>query len=123
MRRKWHLSKQGTSVDKREGDVMGASLLLFALVVTGSLAIQLLAVAIYYWRNSWRYGRQVVATVKQIQVWLDGWYVTAVWTDMLTGQNYTFQSPRIEFSLKQRVGDNVIVDIDPNHPERYWMRL
>jgi len=102
---------------------MGASLLLFALVVTGSLAIQPLAVAIYYWRNSWRYGRQVVATVKQIQVWLDGWYVTAVWTDMLTGQNYTFQSPRIEFSLKQRVGDDVIVDIDRNHPERYWMRL
>ncbi len=102
---------------------MKAPLLLFAMVVTGTLAIQLLAVAIYYWRNSWRYGRRVVATVKQIQVWLDGWYVTAVWTDMLTGQHYTFQSPRIEFSLKQRVGDNVIVDIDPNDPERYWMRL
>ncbi len=102
---------------------MEGSLLLFAIVVTGSLAIQLLAVAIYYWRNSWRYGRRVVATVKQIQVWLDGWYVTAVWTDMLTGQDYTFQSPRIESSLKQQVGDNVIVDIDPNNPERYWMRL
>jgi hypothetical protein len=102
---------------------MKASLLLLAVVVTGTLAIQLLAVAIYYWRNSWRYGRRVVATVKLIQVWLDGWYVTAVWTDILTGQHYTFQSPRIEDSLKQRVGDNVIVDIDPNDPERYWMRL
>jgi len=102
---------------------MQTPLLIFAIVVTGTLAIQILAMAIYNWRNSWRYGRRVEATIKQIQVWLDGWYVTAEWTDMLTGRNYTFHSPRIEFSLRHRVGDTVIVDIDPNNLERYWMRL
>ena len=97
--------------------------LLFAIVVFGSMAIQLLAVVIYRWRFLWGYQKRVVATVKQVQVWLDGCYVTAVWTDVLTGRSYIFRSPRIEFGLKQRVGDSVIVEIDPNHPERYCMKL
>lgn len=102
---------------------MKAPLLLFSVVFIGSLAIQRLAIAIYTWHKTWRYGQQVVATVKQIQVWLDGWYVTAVWTDILTGQSYTFRSRRIDCGLKQRVGDRVIVNVDPNDPDRYWMKL
>ena len=97
--------------------------LSMCIVVIGSVVIQLLTLAIFNWRRSWRNGRRVVATIKQIQIWLDGWYVIAEWTDILTGQRYTFRSKRIEFNLKKQVGDSVIVDVDFNSPERYYMKL
>jgi hypothetical protein len=106
-----------------ECDVMNTLLLPFCIIVIGSLAIQFLFIALYQWRKTRQYRKQVVATVKQIQVWLDGWYVTAVWTDILTDRSYTFQSQRIDFDLKQRVGDSVIVNIDPKNPERYMMKV
>jgi hypothetical protein len=92
-------------------------------IIIGSLIIQFLFIAIYKRQKTRRYRKQVVATVKQIQVWLDGWYVTAVWTDILTDRSYTFQSQRIAIDLKQRVGDSVIVNIDPKNPEHYMMKL
>jgi len=97
--------------------------LSIGIVVIGSVVIQLFTLAIFNWRRSWRNGRRVVATIKQIQIWLDGWYVIAEWTDILTGQSYTFRSRRIEFNLKKQVGDNVIVDVDCNDPQRYYMKL
>ena len=51
---------------------MPTSLILFTIVVGGSVLIQVLAVVLYRWRNSWRYRKRVVATIQQIQVWLDG---------------------------------------------------
>jgi hypothetical protein len=104
-------------------DVMNTLLLPFSIVFIGSLLIQLLAVVIYKRRNTRRYGKQVVATVKQIQVWLDGWYVTAVWTDMVTQRIYTFEGMCIAYELKQHVGDSVIVHVDPRNPERYSMQF
>ena len=83
----------------------------------------LLSVIIYKWRKARRYSLQVVATIKNIQVWLDGWYVTAVWTDVATNRIYTFHSQCIEFDLKQRVGDSLVVRVDPNNPERYAMHF
>lgn len=97
--------------------------LSIGIVVIGSVAIQLVTLAIFNWCRSWRNGRRVVATIKQIQIWLDGWYVIAEWTDILTGHSYTFRSQRIQVSLKKQVGDNVIVDVDFNNPERYHMKL
>ena len=104
-------------------DVMNTLLLPCSIVFFGSLLIQLLAVVIYKRRNTRRYGKQVVATVKQIQVWLDGWYVTAVWTDMVTQRSYTFESMCSAYELKQHVGDSVIVHVDPKNPECYSMKF
>jgi hypothetical protein len=53
--------------------------MLFVIVVVGSLLIQLLVLALYRWRNTWRY--------------------------------------------RKRVGESVIVDVDPNNFERYRTRL
>jgi hypothetical protein len=106
-----------------ECDVMNTLLLPLCIIVIGSLILQLLPLTIYKWQKNRRYRKQVVATVKQIQVWLDGWYVTAVWTDIVTNRSYTFQSQRIDLNLKQRVGDSVIVNVDPQNPERYRMKL
>jgi hypothetical protein len=106
-----------------ECDVMNTLLLPLCIIVIGSLILQLLPLTINKWQKNRRYRKQVVATVKQIQVWLDGWYVTAVWTDIVTNRSYTFQSQRIDLNLKQRVGDSVIVNVDPQNPERYRMKL
>jgi hypothetical protein len=101
---------------------MNTFLLPFGIVVFGSLLL-FLSVASYHWRYTWRYRKQVVATIKQIQVWLDGWYVTAVWTDVVQNRSYTFHSQRIKFDFKQRVGDKVIVNVDPKNTERYAMKF
>lgn len=106
-----------------ECDAMNTLLLPFSIVFMGSLLIQFLSVVIYKWQKTRRYSMQVVATIKQVQVWLDGWYVTAEWTDMATNQSYTFRSQCIEIGLKQRVGDGVLVHVDPNNPERYAMQF
>jgi hypothetical protein len=106
-----------------ECDAMNTLLLPFDIVFIGSLLVPFLSVIIYKWRKTRRYGMQVVATIKHIQVWLDGWYVTAVWTDMVTNRSYTFRSQRIEIGLKQRVGEGVLVHVDPHNPERYAMQF
>ena len=106
-----------------EGDVMNTPLLLMGAIFMGSLLVPFLSVLIYKWQRSKRYSMQVLATIKHIQVWLDGWYVTAVWTDVATNQSYTFQSQCIEFDLKQRVGDSLLVQFDPEHPDRYTMHV
>ncbi len=97
------------------------TLALFIIVVGGSVLIQFAFVVMYHWRTSWRYGKQVIATIQQIQIWLDGWYITASWTDTFTGQKHTFYSKRIDGSLEQKVGDSVIVDVDPENFEHYHM--
>jgi hypothetical protein len=101
---------------------MNMLLLAFGIFVFGSLLL-FFSVACYYWRYTLRYRKQVVATIKHIQVWLDGWYVTAVWTDVVKNRSYIFQSQRIEYDFKQRVGDRVIVHIDPKNPDRYAMKI
>ena len=87
------------------------------------MLIQLVFFLLYRSRNTWRYSKQVIATIHQIQIWLDGWYVAASWTDVLTGQQYIFYSKRIDTCLEQKVGDSVIVDVDPENFERYHLQL
>jgi len=106
-----------------ELDVMNLPLLPFGAVFVGSILVPFLSVIIYKWRKTRGYSMQVVATIKHIQVWLDGWYVTAVWMDATTNRSYTFRSPCIEFGLKQRVGDSLRVYVDPSNPERYTMHF
>ena len=102
---------------------MHSSSVVFIVVVCGSVLIQVVFFVLYRLRYAWRYRKQVVATIKQIQIWLDGWYVAATWTDALTGRSHTFYSRRIEFSLEQKVGDSVIIDVDPENFDRYHMLL
>ncbi len=99
------------------------SFMLFIIVAGGSILIQLMFFLLYRLHNTWRYSKQVIATIHQIQIWLDGWYIAATWTDVLTGQQYIFYSKRIDTYLEQKVGDSVIVDVDPENFERYHMQL
>jgi hypothetical protein len=99
------------------------SFILFIIIAGGSMLIQLVFFLLYRSRNTWRYSKQVIATIHQIQIWLDGWYVAASWTDVLTGQQHIFYSKRIDTCLEQKVGDSVIVDVDPEDFERYHMQL
>jgi hypothetical protein len=102
---------------------MNTPLLPFSAIFVGSIIAPLLAAIIYKWLKASRYKMQVVATIKNIQVWHDGWYVTAVWTDVATNRIYTFHSQCIEFGLKQRVGDSLLVQVDPDNPDRYAMHF
>jgi hypothetical protein len=111
------------SGEKGGSERMSLPVLLFGFVVIGCLALYYLSIALFSLRETTKGTRRVVATVKEVQVWVDGWYLIAVWTDILTGQRYTFRSHRIELRLKQRIGDSVCVDFDPSHPERYHMKL
>lgn len=106
-----------------ERDAMNLPLLPFGAVFVGSILVPFLSVIIYKWRKTRQYSMQVVATIKHIQVWLDGWYVTAVWTDVVTNRSYMFHSQCIEFGLKHRVGDSLLVQFDPQNPDRYAMHF
>jgi hypothetical protein len=106
-----------------ENTNMGITALLVVALILSGVGIYLCAVIISILPKKRKSKRRVVATVRQIQIWFEGWYVIAVWTDILTGKSYTFRSPPIELHLKQRLGDRVVVDFDPGHPEQYRMRL
>ncbi len=71
--------------------------------------------------------RHVLAKVTDVQVEANNlssyWYVIAIWSDVQTGQTYTFRSRSLAVRPQQRVGDTVIVRIDPNDPHRSSMQL
>ncbi len=98
-------------------------LLLVGIVSIGTMLIQLAAFALHYWYTRGRYGKQIVAMIEQVQIWVDGWYVTSVWTDALTGKSYTFHSHLIDCGLKPVVGERVLVQVDPANYRRYRVML
>lgn len=102
---------------------MQPPLLLAGIVSIGTMLIQLTAVALHYWNTRGRYRKQLVAMIEQVQIWIDGWYVTAVWTDALTGRSYTFHSHLIDCGLEPVVGEPVIVHVDPVSYQRYRVML
>ena len=102
---------------------MQPPLLLAGIVSIGTMLIQLAAVALHYWNTRGRYRKQLVAMIEQVQIWVDGWYVTSVWTDALTGRSYTFHSHLIDCSLEPVVGERVIVHVDPANYRRYQVML
>ena len=98
-------------------------LLLAGIVSIGTMLIQLAAFALHYWNTRGRYRKQIVAIIEQVQIWVDGWYVTSVWTDALTGRSYTFHSHLIDCGLAPVVGERVIVNVDPANYRRYRVML
>ncbi len=98
-------------------------LLLVGIVAIGTMLIQLAAFAFHYWNTRGRYRKQIVAMIEQVQIWVDGWYVTSVWTDALTGRSYTFHSHLIDCGLEPVVGERVIVHVDPTNYRRYRVML
>jgi hypothetical protein len=98
-------------------------LLLAGIVSIGTMLIQLAAVTLHYWNTRWRFRIQLVAMIGQVQIWVDGWYVTSVWTDALTGRSYTFHSHLIDCGLEPVVGEGVIVHVDPANYRRYRVIL
>lgn len=99
------------------------SLWLVGIVSIGTMLIQLAAVVFHYWNTRGRYKKQIVAIIEQVQIWVDGWYVTSVWTDALTGRSYTFHSHLIDCNLEPVVGERVIVNVDPTNYQRYRVML
>jgi hypothetical protein len=102
---------------------MPSPLLLVGIVSIGTMLIQLAAVALHYWVTRGRYGKQIVAKIEQVQIWVDGWYVTSVWTDALTGRSYAFYSRLIDCGLEPVVGESVIVNVDPANYQHYRVML
>ena len=98
-------------------------LLLVGIVSIGTMLIQLAAFALHYWHTRGRYRKQIVAMIEQVQIWVDGWYVTSVWTDALTGKSYTFHSHLIDCGLEPVVGERVLVNVDPANYRRYRVML
>ena len=98
-------------------------LLLVGIVSVGTMLIQLAAFALHYLNTRGRYRKQIVAMIEQVQIWVDGWYVTSVWTDALTGKSYTFHSRLIDCGLEPVVGERVIVNVDPANYRRYRVML
>jgi hypothetical protein len=98
-------------------------LLLLGIVCIGTTLIPLAAFALHYWNTRGRNRKQIVAIIEQVQIWVDGWYVTSVWTDALTGRSYTFHSRLIDCGLEPVVGESVIVHVDPTNYQRYRMVL
>ena len=98
-------------------------LLLAGIVSIGTMLIQLAAFALHYWNTKVRYRKHIVAMIEQVQIWVDGWYVTSVWTDALTGRSYTFHSRLIDCGIEPVVGESVIVHVDPTNYKRYRMML
>ena len=97
--------------------------LLVGIVSIGTMLIQLAAVALHYWTTRGRLSKQLVAMIEQVQIWVDGWYVTAVWTDVLTGRSYTFHSHLIDCGPEPVVGERVLVQVDPANYRRYRVIL
>jgi hypothetical protein len=102
---------------------MQPPLLLAGIVSIGTMLIQLAAVALHYWNTRGRYSKHLVAMIEQVQIWVDGWYVTAVWTDALTGRSYTFHSRLIDCGLEPVVGERVLVHVDPANYRCYRVML
>ena len=102
---------------------MQPPLLLAGIVSIGTMLIQLAAVALHYWNTRRRYREHLVAMIEQVQIWIDGWYITAVWTDVLTGRSYTFHSHLIDCGLEPVVGERVLVQVDPANYRRYRVML
>ena len=97
-------------------------LLLVGIVSIGTMLIQLAAFALHYWNTRGKYRKHIVAKIEQVQIRVDGWYVTSVWTDALTGRSYTFHR-LIDCGLEPVVGKRVIVHVDPTNYQRYRMLL
>lgn len=102
---------------------MQPPLLLAGIVSIGTMLIQLAAVALHYWNTRGRYREHLVAMIEQVQIWIDGWYITAVWTDVLTGRSYRFHSHLIDCGLEPVVGERVLVQVDPANYRRYRVML
>ena len=102
---------------------MQPPLLLAGIVFIGTSLIQLAAVALHYWNTRGRYSKRIVAMIEQVQIWFDGWYVTAVWTDALTGRSYRFRSHLIDCGLEPVVGERVIVQVNPANYQCYRVML
>jgi len=109
-------------------------LLLDTLLALGTLALMISFVIYQIYKIRWFtcHGRQIIAMVTSIRhetgktawgVSRDNHYLTATWTNPLTGQTYTFWAWTMNSSTAYTKGSLVPVLIDPNHPKRYAWNL
>lgn len=109
---------------------MSMSQLLFGILLLlclgGVTAQVLLIIGSRRRKRRWN-ERHVLAKVTDVHleanILSSYWYITAVWSDRQTGQSYTFRSRSLVARPQQRVGDTVIVIIDPDDPRRSYMQL
>ena len=78
------------------------------------------------------YGRRIIATITDIRYGIgnsdfqfshDHPYVTAKWTDPMTGHSYTFWQLAAENKPFYKIGNFVPILIDPKHPTFYEMQI
>ena len=100
------------------------------LPVVGTMALMITFVAYQIYKIRWlRYhGRQIIAMVTSIRhetgktTWgftRDNYYVTATWTNPLTGRTHTFWAWGMNSCPAYTKGSLIPVLIDPQNPQRF----
>jgi hypothetical protein len=113
---------------------MDRILLIDLLLVAGSLALFVAVLSYVGWEfNRLRHhGRRIIATITDISYGMgnsdsqfshDHPYITARWTDPVTGHVYTFWQLAAENKPFYKKGNLVPILIDPKHPSFYEMQV
>lgn len=113
---------------------MDRILLIDFLLLAGLLALLIAVLSYMGWEfNRIRHhGRRIVATITDISYGIgnstsqfshDHPYVTAMWTDPVTGRSYTFWQLAAENKPFYKIGSLVPILIDPRHPKFYEMQI
>jgi len=108
----------------------------FLLLWLGVLAFMLIALPIIFMVRKARWiekrGERIVAKVTSVQHdrkrtstgAMNNFYtITAVWTNPLTGQTYTFWKYLFDENPDLKISELVSVIIDPRNPRRYEIQL
>ena len=110
-------------------------ILLIDLLLLAALLTLIIVVVSYVGREFSQlhhHGRRIIATITNISYGIgnsasqfsqDHPYVTARWTDPVTGCSYTFWQLAAENKPFYKIGSLVPILIDPKHPTYYEMQI
>ncbi len=103
---------------------------LMPLLIILSLALFLLLIGSMI-RSRQRASRKctqaITATITDIHIEAsnisNGWVVTAQWSSLFLTQPLVFVSPHLSYRPHYRIGDTILIYINPNKPSDYRMQL
>ena len=105
---------------------------LLLLAILFALFIAVLSYMGWEFNRLRHHGRRIIATITDISYGIGNShaqfsqnhpYVTAMWTDAVTGRAYTFWQLAAENKPFYKIGSLVPILIDPKHPTFYEMQI
>ena len=123
-----------SELQDKGGYCMDRIILIDLVLVAGLLALLIVVLSYMGWEfNQLRHhGKRIIATITDISYGIgnsasqfsqDHPYVTARWTDPVTGHTYTFWQLAAENKPFYKIGSLVPILIDPKHPTYYEMQI